>query len=416
MNRIRVAVAWTVVLFGISCTTTAQRWQDPPSEVRAAQRKLFPELQKAMDAGDEARVHAVVKEIQKALGPWAGHTEVETKYYKPVNAGPPPSMAAISEGWEALHKSTEAEYKGHGQWGHAGPVPLRESASVVVGYSYAVKAGAKDRDTLLQRIREGLDYMLSVQASNGVFPFPDVRGKDPFFGPMLEKQAAQNPKAFQNGWVIDDDGDGGLQFDNGVAGTAMLEGYDLLRDRKYLDAARRAADWAAKHELVSNFNYNSFSVWLLAGVYRETGESTYLDAAIQKAHLGVLPGEMENGRWVDLHNARPAYHWIMILALLELRDALPSGNKVEPEVRDHLTSAIDNGAREILDNGAPSLETPFAVLPLVCQMPGAKPEWRKALDVLINGVFDAAHGDPKQIHGLSPYGYASYLLYRTNQK
>ncbi len=53
----------------------------------------------------------------------------------------------------------------------------------------------------------------------------------------------------------------------------MLEGYDLLHDKKYLESARRASDWAASHELVANFNYNSFSVWLLARMYQENGET-----------------------------------------------------------------------------------------------------------------------------------------------
>jgi hypothetical protein len=167
---------------------------------------------------------------------------------------------------------------------------------------------------------------------------------------------------------------------------------------------------------VANFNYNAFSVWLLAKIYNQTGERKYLDAAIQKARIGVLPGEMENGRWADPHNARPAYHWIMIRALLALRAALPADDAFEPALGRNLVAAIDNGAREIQDNGAPSFETPLAVLPIACAIPDAKPEWRRALNVLINGVFDVAHRDPKQIRGLSPYGYGSYLVFRTHEE
>jgi hypothetical protein len=416
MRGVGAPLAWISLLACPWLAAQPQSWQAPPADVRAAEAKLVPALRQAMESGDEDGVRSVVAQIRQTLGKWAGHTEVETKYHKPVNAAPPPPLSEIRAGWNALFESTESLYKGHGQWVHAGPAPLRETGDVVLGYIDAVKAGASNRELLLQRIREGLDYLLSVQAPNGVFPFPDVRGKDPFFGPMIEREVVKNPDILWHGWMIKDEGDGGLQFDNGVCGYAMLEGYGLLHDGKYRDAARRAADWAAAHEPVANFNYNSFSVWLLAGMYRESGERKYLDAAVRKARIGVLPGEMENGRWVDPHNARPAYHWIMVRALLGLHAALPVGDAFEPVLRKDLVSAIDNGTREILDNGAPSFETPLAVLPAACAMPGAKPEWLTALNVLINGVFDAAQNDPKRIRGISPYGYASYLLFRTEQK
>ncbi len=366
-----------------------------------------------MESGDEGRVKSVVADIRKTLGEWAGDTEVETKYRKPINSGGPPLLSQIREGWDALFKRVEFSYKGHGQWMHDGPVPLRETGDIVIGYIDAVNFGAAQRELLVQRIREGLDYLLSVQAANGVFPFPDVRGKDPFFGPMLERAVAKSPEIMSNGWMVKDEGDGGLQFDNGVCGYAMLQGYELLHEKKYLEAARRATDWAMREQPVANFNYNSFSVWLLAKIYRVTGEPKYLDAASKKARIGVLPGQMENGRWLDPHNARPAYHWIMVRALLELRGSLPAGDSFEPVLRRSLISAIDNGSREIFDNGAPSFETPLAVRPLACSMRDAKPQWTAALNVLINAVFDAAGSDPKKIQGLSPYGYGSYLLFRS---
>lgn len=396
-------------------TAQPQQWQAPPAEVRSAVGKLTPALQEAMNSGDEERIRTVVAQIREALGEWAGHTEVETKYHKPVVTDPPPSLVQIHEGWNSIFVSTESEYQGSGHWRKSGLAPLRNTCDVILGYGEAVKAGASNRDLLLRRIREGLDSVLSVQAVNGVFPFPDLRGKDSFFGPMLERLVAKHPNIVQNGWVVDDDGDGGLQFDNGVCGNAMLEGYTLLHEKKYLESARRASDWAASHKLVTNFNYNSFSVWLLAHMYRATGEHKYLDAAVRKARLGVLPGQMENGRWMDPHNARPAYHWIMVRALLELYGALPLNDSFRTLLHRSLLSAIDNGTREIIDKGAPSFETPLAVLPFACALPGAKPEWFTALNVLINGVFDVAQRDPKQIRGISPYGYGSYLLFRTKQ-
>ena len=392
-----------------------QTWQAPPANVRADVGKLAPALQQAMNSGRLEQVDAVVAQMRQALGQWAGHTEVETKYEKPIDRRSPPSLSEVRVGWTSLFSATEVLYKGNGRWGNGSLAPLRESCYILLGYSDAAKAGAGDEVMLRQRIREGLNYLLTVQATNGVFPFPDLRGKDPFFGPMLEQYASQHPDAIQDGWLIRDDNDGGLQFDNGVCGNAMLEGYNLLHERKYLESALRAADWAAAHPLVANFNYNSFSVWLLAAIFQETHERRYLDSALQKARLGVLPGEMENGRWLDPHNARPAYHWIMVRALLELYVNLPHGDAFRTQLRRSLFSAIDNGAGEIVDHGAPSLETPLAVLPLACEMEGAKPEWTVALNGLINEVFFKAQNDPRKIAGISPYSYGSYLLFRTRE-
>ena len=410
-----------VLVFGIAAWTAQNQperraWQAPPRQVRSEASNLTPSIREAMETGDEAKVRAVVARLRGVLGEWAGRTEVETKYHTPVNAGPPPSLGEIRAGWDALFQSTEGIYKGRGQWLHSGPVPLRETGEFVVGIMDALKAGAGDRDLELRRVREGLDYLLSVQAPNGFFPFPDMRGKDPFFGPMVERAVAKSPDVIANGWMVKDAGDGGLQFDNGVCGFAMLEGYAGLHDRRYLDAARRASDWAVAQPLAANFNYNSFSVWLLARFFEETHERKYLDAALQKLRVGVLPGEMENGRWVDLHNARPAYHWIMIRAMTKVYEVLPAKDTFRSTLRSRLVSAVDNGAREIRENGAPSFESSLGVLPKVCRALTPQPEWVTALNVLINGVFDEAHRDPANVHGISPYGYGSYLLYRSPQK
>jgi hypothetical protein len=393
----------------------AAQWQPPPPPLRADLAKFRAPLAKAMADRDQARVLAITAEMRKALGSWAGKTEVETHYYTPIDAGKPPSPVDLRRGWDALFRFTEAKYKGGGRWGSTEPEPLRHTADIVIGMIDAVRAGAGDRRLEEQRIREGLAYLLSVQAANGVFPFPDVRGRDNFFGPMIQRLIARVPNAVSHGWLIEDDDDGGLQFDNGVCGYAMLEGWNLLHDRKYLDSARRAADWASAHVAVPNFNYNVFSVWLLARFYRATHERKYLDSAIGKIRIGVLPGQLSNGRWMDFHNARPAYHWILIRGMLQLYEALPDASPFKPELKRSLFAAIRNGTDEIRTHGAPSLETPLAVLSLVCADLKPEPQWRTALNVLINAAFDREHDNPAEIHDLSPYPYGAYLLYRTQR-
>jgi len=82
---------------------------------------------------------------------------------------------------------------------------------------------------------------------------------------------------------------------------------------------------------VTNWNYNSFSVYLLATAYRITHDSKYLAVAKEKTLLGVLPGQLQDGpnkgRWVDPHNARPAYHYIMIRGLTALFAVFPEDHE-----------------------------------------------------------------------------------------
>jgi hypothetical protein len=90
----------------------------------------------------------------------------------------------------------------------------------------------------------------------------------------------------------------------------------------WTQAGRRAADWAFAQRCVPNFNYNAFSVGLLARAFKATGDARYLNGALRKAEVGVLPGQAPNGRWLDPHNARTVYHLIILRALNDLAAAL----------------------------------------------------------------------------------------------
>jgi hypothetical protein len=140
----------------------------------------------------------------------------------------------------------------------------------------------------------------------------------------------------RSGWLIDDAFDGGLQFDNGLGGVALVHLCEATGNDSYRQAAIAAADWAATRPLVPNWNYNSFSVYLLAEVNRLTGDPRYRALAVIKARLGVLPGQLTSGpragRWADPHNARPAYHYIMVRALAALAAVMPAGDPDLPAI------------------------------------------------------------------------------------
>ncbi len=92
---------------------------------------------------------------------------------------------------------------------------------------------------------------------------------------------------------------------------ALLRAGELLKDESYLAAGHRAAEWAAKEKCCANFNYNAFSVSLLARAGMQ-------EAALKKFRVGVAPGQAKNGRWLDAHNARTVYHVIILRALADL--------------------------------------------------------------------------------------------------
>ena len=196
---------------------------------------------------------------------------------------------------------------------------------------------------------------MSAQAANGAFGYPYEPN-----GPGLRQQAAQRAeggekqglKMVERGWVIEDLGSGGLNFDNGVCGAVLLQGYALTGDRRDLDSAVRAGQWAKSRPLALKFNYNGFSGLLLARLYRVTGDHAWLDAAKDIFEFGVLSGQMPNGRWFDQHNAKIQYHAILcsqvteyLLALRQAKDATAA------HVEKQLRRALDNLAGELTTYG-----------------------------------------------------------------
>jgi hypothetical protein len=181
---------------------------------------------------------------------------------------------------------------------------------------------------------------VAIQGSNGVFPYPDLTDDADAYleacaaggtsrasceqsmprsfelavaGKQRWLAAGSPPDQLVNGYWLDDSvGDpGGLQFDNGICGRTMLQGYRYFGDARYLDSAVRSGTWAREQRAVRNWNYNAFSVGLMAELHDAAPEQGFAAAALARARLGVLPGAMANGRWFDPHNARITYHQIL---------------------------------------------------------------------------------------------------------
>lgn len=197
----------------------------------------------------------------------------------------------------------------------------------------SARVHAPDDLPALDELARGVaTILLALQQPDGHFPFPDLRGKNIRFGEMIEKQLAAGTVEVKDGWVITADPEGGTQFDTGVCGVALLTAGKVFNEPTWTAAGLRAADWAVKQRLVTNFNYNAFSVSLLAHASRASGNQSFLDSALTKFELGVAPGQSTNGRWIDAHNARTVYHVIILRALGDLLEALP-GDRAEAITR-----------------------------------------------------------------------------------
>ena len=331
--------------------------QDTPKLDKAIQQKLrqaIVDLSAAQKAEDEAEVKRVAKRAVELLGDQAGLPEVADEFRPVPKDAKPLSSDELATAFDPYLAFIERR-----KWWTIGLDPaktnhaLREVATVIEGCLAARSAGAAQADELLKVAKEAGDFLVwaQKQAGTGLFPFPAVRngmGRPFEVAERFYRQAEKDGRldqVIQNGWSVEDYDDGGLQFDNGLAGAALVRLFEATKDEKYKNSAIRAADWAVNRRVVTNWNYNSFSVYLLAEVYRITGDKKYLESAKKKARLGILPGQLtegpRKGRWADAHNARPAYHYIMVRGLAALAAVTPKDETDLPAVVESLRLALN---------------------------------------------------------------------------
>lgn len=406
-------------------TNATQSWPGRmPNEERAKLRPLLDEFLKAMRQHDDRRLAALRAEIVQRLGKYAGVSEDAPDYSQPLDASTP-DFAKVEALWLASFKRMQGR-QGWEQAARANaqgrPQPrLRVSFRHARAYLQSQEAGLTGKDELARQARRGFDYIASTQASTGVFGFPYFpNAKDGLLASALRLVTAgeaRGLKMTEGAWIIEDLEDGGLQFDNGEAGLGLLYAYALTGQPSYLEAARRAGAWAAKRPLVGNFNYNGFSGELLARLYRVTGERAYLTQAVEKLKYGVLPGQMENGRWFDQHNAAIQYHSIIQSQLIELYLAFKqAGDPYADEVKRRLALGLDNLAGQINTYGAVrgKAQEMLCLDALVRGLLvfGPQAQWERAANIDVNYLCNQflpeleKHGEPMT------ETVAQYLLYR----
>jgi hypothetical protein len=356
--------------------------QKPPRKVMTGVRPFLEEGQRALAAEDAAAVRAAVEKAVAALGPWAGNPETATRYFPPVVTTAFDPVAARQWWLKEIQRGVSGlpwrkNPTGDPRQMLAG---LREAAWPLDSLARTALLIPEQREPLTEIVREGADWLIQLQDPSGVFPFPIGPGLKPRekVGYIVQRAIKEHPELVVNDWIPDDRTDGGLQFDNGLCGRALVSAWQLTKDERYLNAACKSGDWAMQRPLVSNWNYNAFSVGLLARLAIATGDEKYLAAAVKKADTGVLPGQMQSGRWFDAHNASAVYHNILMRDLLELIHALPKEHAFRPTLLDALTRGLNQAADETLAKGYTGTWTDSFALGL--QWIGENPKWRAALN------------------------------------
>jgi hypothetical protein len=344
-------------------------------------------LTSALLAEDAAAIEQAVAAGKKALGSQVGVPEVPDEY------APVPSTARVLTPAEArramaphFQRIEKTKFWKVGCDPTQLSAPLRAPGSIIACMVAVDRARLDGADKALPVAREAADFLIwaQQQAGAGCYPFPAAKNTSQERAMQVATRFLQRAEAagklnetVRNGWAFEDHGDGGLQFDNGECGVAMLDLYEHTNDQRYLDSALQAADWAITRPLCPNWNYNSFSVHLLAKAYAVTQNKKYLDAAVKKAVLGVIPGQLTDGtsagRWMDPHNARPAYHYIMMSALAQLSAVLPTMDEHYPTVMKSLTLGLQSRNTELLSMGVMNKDKPIECLLLVQRLFATNP-------------------------------------------
>lgn len=376
-----------------SATVTDDR---PPREVVEKVKPAIESCRRALREKHGAGVQKAVAEAIKTLGPWAGVPESDTIFYPPPQTTPF-DVAKVRKRWlNEVERGMpglpwEVNPEGDPRLMNTG---LRAAAFPLDGLARTAMLFPDKRDELTLHVRKGADWLITIQHPSGVFPFPVGPGLKPRgkVGRIVERMIKQHPERVVNDWIPDDFTDGGLQFDNGLCGSALISAWEATQDDRYLAAAKRSGDWALARPLVFNWNYNAFSVGLLARLAVATGETRYRDAAVEKAKIGVLPGQMSSGRWFDPHNACAVYHNILLRELLELLNALPDDHPDRPMLADAIQRGLDQAAEETLQFGYSGTWTDNFARGL--QWLGENETWRCALNVNLNASGQAGAPSP----------------------
>ncbi len=226
-----------------------------------------------------------------------------------------PTSKELAQEFERYHQQSEKLRNADGSWGSGygkavkPPVfhPLvRDMARRILAYidAYQVTQKAIYR----QRAKEGLDYLLKEQQPDGQFIW--------WYGDPVKGRK----------------GGGASLYVTAIPTAALVEGYKLTKDPRYLAAANKAAEHMCGVPNVRNANYNLFATWGLAANYEVTKNDRYLQRSTEFA-LHAIKGQLPSGMWSDSHNQKVWYHGIILRGLVKLLSVMPDDHPARPKIR-----------------------------------------------------------------------------------
>jgi hypothetical protein len=376
-----------LALLGAAAVAAAQSPGDlPPQTVADELRTLAHALAEHMNDGNQDAIAGTVDNIRDLLGPYAGIPESPETYVAPIIAAPPVEAVAKAF-WTSLEVLRDRQGAAS-EVAEGNHTELRGHAYLAMAAMTMAALYPDKRSGLIALAEDELDYLVDRQDPNGLFPYPasPVGAAPENVRQQVARMAREHPEALRDGYLYLDVPD--MQFDVGCCGVALCAGYEATGDDRYRAAAAKAADWALEIPMSANWNYNAFSVWLLARTYEITGEKKYLDGAVHKTRLGVLPGLMENGRWVDQHNAKQSYHFIMVRALSDLLNVLPEDHTYRGELAGKLERAVDARVEDILRDGVSNFSSAVWGLSTVLKNQPSTPNRWRAAHATVNAILN----------------------------
>ncbi|WP_435011183.1 hypothetical protein P12x_002483 [Tundrisphaera lichenicola] len=375
----------------------------PSPSIVNSMAALEPALERVMKQGELSSIESTLGEFRMILGEQAGLPEIR----RPGRTPAVKRTIAPAEAVRLFLGAIEAE-----QWlirpiAAKRPLPdttLATYATLIEACSEirpSVEQLAPDKLGLLDQILQAaIGMLIRRQQPDGHFPFLDPRGKPSKLATVVEAMVARNPSAVKDGWVVAIDPSGIAQIETAHCSLALLKAGNALGKPELTQDALKAADWAAGQPPLINFVANARSASSLARAYQVVRQDRHRDALAARLRLGLLPGQVENGRWIDPVAAQTPDHLTILQALQDAWEALPDDlAPLRDEVKESLDRALDSFLEECQALGVPaqggSLRTLIRQRDLT--RPGTDPRLESAIADSVTLIQELCHdgGKPK---------------------
>ena len=224
---------------------------------------------------------------------------------------------------------------------------------------------------------------------------------------------AQRPDSVKDGWVVHVDPIGMAQTETGACAVALATAGKALGRADWSQAAQKAADWAMGQPCLPNFVANAASAGLLARAYLDAKQDRHLVGLARKLNLGLLPGQVENGRWIDASSATTPNHLVDPpgpARRLGGDPGRPRGSPPRPEARASTwrCPACWPNARP---SASPRRATPSATCSATatCSGPTSDPRLEPAILDSATVIQELCHEGPKPKLGVAPDQLAALI-------